>query len=169
MQVVLCACGIVYTLCKWCHVNVALCIGAIVYMLYMWYYCTCGIVCMLCMLCCVHVVLRACHACCVMYMWYCVCELCSHGIMTCVFSMLYLVYIYVFYCTSSVGVCALLYIGCRYVLCCTPGVAAYNVWCFMLCVSVFVCDVHYLYVYVIEVKIRHWVLTEFGNRLCVCT
>ena len=81
----------------------------------------------------VHVVWCACRTCCVEGMRYYVCALCSHGIMTCVFVMLYSVYVYVFCYTLSVGICVMmyiqcgnmycvvLYIGCR-CMCCVLGV-----------------------------------------------
>jgi len=55
--------------------------------------------------CCVHVVL-------------CICGtmlrvLCSRCVTTCVFIVLYSVYVYVLCCTSVVGVCVVLYIECR--------------------------------------------------------
>jgi len=70
------------------------------YMLYIWYWCTCctygtG----------VHVVLCACRTCCVMGIRYYVCALCSCGIVSCVFIVLYSLYVYVLCHTSSVVVC----------------------------------------------------------------
>jgi len=41
----------------------------------------------------------------------------SSCVTTCVFVVLYRVYVYVFCCTPSVGVCVLLYIGCRCMCC----------------------------------------------------
>ena len=79
VQVVLCTCDDVHRSCRWCCVLVVLCTC-----------CTYGTS--------VHVVLCACCTCCVAGMWYYVCALCSHGIMTCVFIVLYSVYIYVLCC-----------------------------------------------------------------------
>jgi len=87
--VVQCTCGIVYMLYKWCRVHVMFCThyaGGVVYrwycvhvvhavLVHMWYY--------------VHVV----HV--VVYMWYYISSWCSCGIMTCVFVVLYSVYVYV--------------------------------------------------------------------------
>ena len=88
MQVVLL--GEVYTLCRWCCVHVVqvvLCTGGVVYM---WYY--------------VHVIHVALCACGTV-----LCVLCSHCIMTCVFIVLYSIYVYVLCCTPGVGVCVMLY------------------------------------------------------------
>ena len=75
VQVAPCTCDFVHTLCRWLFVEVVICT------------------------CCtystgVHVVLCACHTCYVAGMWYYVCAFCSHGIVSCVFVMLYSVYIY---------------------------------------------------------------------------
>jgi len=74
----------------------------------------------------VHVLLCACHTCCVVGMQYDVCALCSHGIVTCVFIVLYFVYMYEFCYTLDVGVCIVLWctpdVGVCIVLCCTLGV-----------------------------------------------
>ena len=85
VEVVPCTCDIMYTLCRWCSVQVVLCT-----------YCTYGTG--------VHVVLCACHTCCVAGMRYYVYTLCSCGILTCVFIVLYYVYVFVLCCTSSVCV-----------------------------------------------------------------
>jgi len=65
-----------------------------------------------------------------------------------------------------------------YVFCCTANVGVCIVLCPALCADVCVvfcvrcgctfCDVHYVYVYVIEEKQRHWVLVECGNQSGVC-
>jgi len=86
VKVVSCTCDVMYTLCRWCCVHVILCTC-----------CTYGTG--------VHVVLCTCHTCCVAAMWYYVCALCNRGIASCVFVVLYSVYIYVLCCTSGVGVC----------------------------------------------------------------
>ena len=97
MQVVSCTCDFVYTFCRWCCVYVVLC--------------TCytyGTS--------VHVVLCACHTYCVVGIQYYVCALCIHGIMTCVFIVLYFVYVYLLCRTPGVGVCmyfVVSYNGCR--------------------------------------------------------
>ena len=62
----------------------------------------------------VHVVLCACPICCVVGMWYYICALFIRGIMTCVFIVMYYVYVCVLCSRLDVGVCI--------VLCCTPGV-----------------------------------------------
>jgi len=85
-QVVSCTFDVVYMLCRWYYVQVVLCT------------------------CCiggtsVHVVLFACRTCCVVYMQYYICALCSHGIMTSVFVVLYSVYVYILCCTLGVSVC----------------------------------------------------------------
>lgn len=68
------------------------------YMLYMWY--------------CVHIIHVVLHTCgIVLY------ALCSRYIMTCVFVVLYFVYVYVLCCTPGVGVCVVLYTRCRCVYC----------------------------------------------------
>jgi len=117
VHVVLCACGAVYMLYIWFHVQVMLCTHCIGGTMYMWYCvhvvqvvsCTCDVVHMFCRWCFVevalcmcgtygtgvHVVLCACHTCCVADMRYYVCALCNRGILTCVFVMLYFVYVYV--------------------------------------------------------------------------
>lgn len=90
--VVLCTCGIVYTLyngvvCMWhcVHVvQVALCTCDVVHTFCKW----CGVQVVLCT-CCIYgigarVVMCACGICCVVGLWYYICALCSHGIMTCV-------------------------------------------------------------------------------------
>ena len=82
VQVVRCTCGGVYVLCRWCHVHVMLCTRCAGGVVYSWYVHV------------VHVVLCAYRTCCVVYMWYYVCALCSHAIMTCVFIMLYVTYMY---------------------------------------------------------------------------
>jgi len=101
---VLCTCDVVHALC---NVQVVLCTC-----------CTYGTG--------VRVVLCACHTCCVEGMWYYVCALCSHGIVTCVFVVLYFVYVYelcctsrisefiMWWCTPDVGICLVLH--------CTLGV-----------------------------------------------
>jgi len=70
----------------------------------------------------VHVVLCAYHTCCVVGMRYYVCALCSCGIVTCVFVVLYSVYVYVLCFTLGVGVCIVLWctrdVGLCIVLCC---------------------------------------------------
>lgn len=70
-----CTCDVVYTLFRWCFVQVVLCTC-----------CTYGIG--------VHVVLCVCRTCCVVGVWYYIRALCSRGIVTCVFIMLYSVYVY---------------------------------------------------------------------------
>jgi len=96
VHVVMCMSSVMYTLymwwCvhvyRWCRVHVMLCTCYAGGVVYRWY--------------CVHVVhavLCACHTCCVVYMWYYVCAWCSRGIMTCVFVVLYSVYVYVLHCT----------------------------------------------------------------------
>jgi len=67
----------------------------------------------------VHVVLGACLRCCVVYMQYHVYELCSRGIMTCVFIVMYIVYVYVLCCTSGVSECIVWW--------CTPNVGIWVV------------------------------------------
>ena len=63
--------------------QVVLCIGGTMYMLYLWYWCTCGVA----------------------DMRYYVCALFSCRIVTCVFIVLYYVYVYVLCCMPGVGVC----------------------------------------------------------------
>ncbi len=74
----------------------------------------------------VHVVLCTCHTCYIVGMWYCVCVMCSCGIVTCVFVVLYYVYVYLLCCTSGVGVCIMFWctpdVGVCIVFCCTLGV-----------------------------------------------
>jgi len=82
----------------------------------------------------VHVVLCACCTCCVVYMRYYVCAWCSHHIMTCVFIVLYFIYVYVLFYTLSIGVCILLW--------CKPDVGVCIVLCFTIGVGVcIVCQV----------------------------
>ena len=103
MKVVLCTCDVVYMLCRWCcvHVHVVLythCESGIVYM----WCCVCGVVYMLCMWYCVHVI----------HIVLCICGTmlwvsCGHYIVTCVFVVLYNVYVY----------CVVLYTECRRMCC----------------------------------------------------
>jgi len=90
---------------------------------YMWSYvhvvlvmlCTCGTCAamyIMHMLYCVHVV----------HVMYCtcgivLCALFSHCIVTCVFVVLYTVYVYVLCYTLGVGVCVVLYVGCKCMYC----------------------------------------------------
>jgi len=96
--------------------------------------------CMSYMLCCVHAVL---------YMR--LCTWCSCGIMTCVFVMLYSMYVYVLCCTSGVGVCIVLCytLGVGVCIVCKVYVHVLHVVCR---VWLYVCDAHYVYVHVVEDK-----------------
>ena len=99
--------SVVYMLYRWYDVHAALCTCCADGSMYMWY---CGIV----------------------HMWYCVIVLrglCSHCIMTCIFFVLYSVYVYVLCCTLGVGVCIVLW--------CTLGVGVCIVWCHTLCLDVY--------------------------------
>ena len=106
---VLCTYGAMYI---WCCVHDCTC--GVVYMLYMWscmqvVSCTCDDVHTLYRYCCVqvvlcthfaygtsiHEVLCACRTCCVAEMWNYVCAWYSRGIVTCVFVVLYSIYVYV--------------------------------------------------------------------------
>jgi len=51
--------------------------------------------------------------------------------------------VYVLCCTLGVGICVLLYVECR----CMHCVDLYTI------VWVYVCDVHYMYVYMVEEKV----------------
>ena len=88
------------------------------YTLYMWYWHTCGIMCMLYMFC--------------AYMWYYVCALCRRDIVTCVFIVLYVVYIYVFCCTSGIDVRIVLYVGCRCMYCVVVYTGCRRMYCVVL-------------------------------------
>lgn len=80
------------------------------------------------------------------------------------------VQVYVVCCTSGVGVCVVLYIGCRCMYCvvlyalhgCMYGMVLY-----VMCGCMH-CDVHCVYVYVIEEKQRNCVFFMCGNQFRVC-
>lgn len=112
----------------------------------------------------VHVVLCACHTCHVEGMRYYICASSSLGILTCLFVMLYYVYVYVLCCTSRLGICIVLWctsdVGACIVSCCTLGVGVcvlcqvyvdvlHGVVC---CVWLYVPDAHYVYVHIVEEK-----------------
>ena len=130
-----CTCGDVYKLYRWCHVHVFLCTRYAGGDVYRWY--------------CVHVV----HVV-LVYMRYYVCAWCIHGIMTCVFPVLYFMqymYVVVLYtrctcvstcivwrCTSGIGACAL----CQVQVLVLHGIVC-RVW-------LYVCDTHYVYVHLVN-------------------
>lgn len=120
VHMVLCTCGFMYMSCMWYCVHLALCTHCTGGAVYMWNSVhivqvvswTCDVVHTLCRWCFVqvvlctcckygtglHVVLCACRTCCVVGMQYYVCALCSHGIVTGSFVMLYVVHVYVLCC-----------------------------------------------------------------------
>ena len=59
--------------------------------------------------------------------------------------------------TSCVGVCVVLYTGCRCMYC----VVLYDV-CGCMC-----CGVHYVYVYMVEEKKKHWACRVWPLIRCV--
>lgn len=86
----------------------------------------------------VNVVLCACRTYCVAGMRYYVCALCSHGIMTYVFIMLYTRCRYMYCVVVYTGwsmYCVVLYHGCR-CMCSMSGVGSCIAWCCMSCVVV---------------------------------
>ena len=98
VQVVPWTCVVVHTLCGWCGVQVVLCTS-----------CTYGTG--------VRVVLCSCHTWFVVVMLYYVCALCSCGIVTCVFPVLYFTYIFVFCLTPCVVVLMYCVVKCQVQVC----------------------------------------------------
>jgi len=99
-MVLLCTCHayvVVYMLCMWCCVRLALCTGCTGGTMYMW----CCV--LLCRWCCVHVMLCTHYAGGVVYRWYCV-------------HVVHMVLVYMWYCVHVVHVvlraCGAMYVHC---------------------------------------------------------